>query len=161
MGKRSIKENKTIYQVCREEAGFTRAKASEVIGFLSESKIEKIESEKTLPHPEDVLAMADAYERSDLCNQYCSKICPIGQEYIPCVEAKELSQITIEMLSTLTKLTKEKDRLIEIVVDGEISDDEIQDFLRIQNNLNDMSLAIESLKLWVKNSISSGKITKL
>ena len=156
MGKRSIKENKTIYQTCREDAGFTRAKASEEIGFLSESKIEKIESEKAFPHPEDVLAMASAYKRPDLCNQYCSKICPIGQEYIPSVEAKELSQITLEMLATLSKLAKEKDRLVEIVVDGEISDDEMQDFLHIQENLNDMSLAIESLKLWVKNTIAEG-----
>ena len=29
MGKQSTKENKTIYQLCREAAGLTRAEASE------------------------------------------------------------------------------------------------------------------------------------
>ena len=29
MGKQSTRENKTIYQICREEAGLTRAEASE------------------------------------------------------------------------------------------------------------------------------------
>ena len=29
MGKQSKRENKTIYQICREEAGLTRSEASE------------------------------------------------------------------------------------------------------------------------------------
>ena len=29
MGKQSTRENKTIYQICREEAGLTRSEASE------------------------------------------------------------------------------------------------------------------------------------
>jgi len=158
MGKRSTKENKTIYQLYREEAGFTRAKASEQLEYISESRIEKIESEKTAPHPEEILAMADAYKKPDLCNHYCSQVCPIGQEYVPAIEVKELSQITLEMLSTLNTLAKEKERLIEIVVDGKISPDEMKDFVAISENLEDMSLAIESLKLWVKNSIAAGEI---
>lgn len=31
MGKKSIKENKTVWQLSREEAGLTREKASEVL----------------------------------------------------------------------------------------------------------------------------------
>lgn len=158
MGKRSTKENKTIYQIYREDAGFTRAKASEELKYISESRIEKIESQKSAPHPEEILAMATAYKKPDLCNHYCSQICPIGQEYVPAVESKELSQITLEMLSTLTTLTKEKDRLVEIVVDGKITADEMKDFKKISDNLDDMSLAIEALKLWVKNTIASGEI---
>lgn len=47
---------------------------------------------------------------------------------------------------------------MEIVVDGKITDDEITDFLRIQENLSKMSLAIDSLKLWVDNAIASGSL---
>ena len=72
---------------------------------------------------------------------------------MPEIKTKELSQITLEMLATLNILTKQKDRLIEITVDGQISEDEKIDFLNIRNNLDDMSLAIESLKLWIRNTI--------
>lgn len=72
---------------------------------------------------------------------------------MPEIKTKELSQITLEMLATLNILTKQKDRLIEITVDGHISENEKTDFLNIRNNLDDMALAIESLKLWIRNTI--------
>ena len=40
MGRRSVKENKSIYQVKREEMGLTREKASERMATLSEDRIE-------------------------------------------------------------------------------------------------------------------------
>ena len=86
MGKKSVKEDKNIYQIAREEAGLTRAAASELMDFVPESRIEKIESERALPRPEDVLAMSKAYKKPGLCNYYCSKACPIGQEFVPAVE---------------------------------------------------------------------------
>ena len=79
--------------------------------------------------------MADCYKKPSLCNYFCSHECPIGQEYVPEIKAKELSQITLEMLATLNTLVKEKERLIEITVDGEISQDEIPDFIAIQKEL--------------------------
>ena len=39
MGKQSTRENKTIYQLCREAAGLTRAEASERMDAVSDSKI--------------------------------------------------------------------------------------------------------------------------
>ena len=44
MGRRSTKENKNIYFTTREEAGLTRAQASELMEYVSESRIEKIEN---------------------------------------------------------------------------------------------------------------------
>jgi hypothetical protein len=41
VGKKSTRENKNIYQLCREEAELTREEASEAMGFVSESRIEK------------------------------------------------------------------------------------------------------------------------
>ena len=158
MGRNSTKENKNIYQQSRENAAFTREAAAEQMEFLSESKIEKIEYEKTLPHPEEVLAMAKCYKDPSLCNYYCSHECPIGQEYVPEVKFKELSQITLEMLASLNSLEKEKNRLIEITVDGVISPDERKDFEKIQKQLGQISLAIDSLQLWVDKAIIDGKL---
>lgn len=158
MGRKSTKENKNIYQLSRETANLTRESAAEQLKFVSSDRIEKIENEKSYPHPDEILAMADCYKNPSLCNYYCSHECPIGQEYIPEVVAKDLSIITLEMLSTLTNLSKEKDRMIDIASDGKVTQDELPDFLRIKDYLENMSLAIESLKLWVEKAIISGEL---
>ena len=59
MGRVSVKENKNIYQLRREELGLTRDKASELLGSMPPERIEKIESEKSLPHPDEVLTMSE------------------------------------------------------------------------------------------------------
>ena len=158
MGRKSTKENKNIYQISRENMEYSRDTAAEKMGFMSSDRIEKIENEKSLPHPEEVLAMAGCYKNPSLCNYFCSHECPIGIEYVPEIKEKALSQITLEMLATLNKLVREKDRLIEITVDGEISEDELPDFLKIKDELSKMSLAIDSLNLWLDHTIASGKI---
>ena len=160
MGRKSTKENKNIYQKSREQMGFTRDSAAEKLEFISADRIEKIEYEKSIPHPEEVLAMADCYKDPSLCNYFCSHECPIGKEYVPEVKSKELSQITLEMLATLNKLTREKDRLIEITVDGELTEDEVPDFISIKEELEKMALAIDSLNLWLEKTIATGKIDK-
>lgn len=160
MGRKSTKENKNIYQTSRETMKYTRDAAAEKLGFISADRIEKIENEKSLPHPEEVLAMADCYRNPSLCNYFCSHECPIGIEYVPEIKAKDLSQITLEMLATLNKLTHKKERLIEITVDGELSEDELPDFLKIKDQLEKMALAIDSLNLWLDQTIASGKLNK-
>ena len=158
MGRKSTKENKNIYQISRESIGLTRDGAAELLDFISADRIEKIESEKSLPHPDEILAMANCYKNPSLCNYYCSHECPIGQEYVPEVKLKDLSQITLEMLASLNSLEKEKTRLIEITVDGIISDDEKEDFERIQNQLSQIAMTVDSLQLWVQKAIMDGKI---
>ena len=137
---------------------YSRETAAEKLGFISSDRIEKIENEKSLPHPEEILAMADCYKNPSLCNYFCSHECPIGIKYVPEIQTKELSQITLEMLATLNILTREKDRLIEITVDGKLSEDEMPDFLKIKGELEKMALAIDSLNLWLDHTIASGKI---
>ena len=160
MGRKSTKENKNIYQTSREAVELTREAASEQLAFISSDRIEKIENEKSLPHPDEILAMADCYKNPALCNYYCSHECPIGQEYVPEVKSKELSQITLEMLASLNSLDKQKVRLIEITVDGIISEDELEDFKKIQEQLEYISMAIDSLQLWVQKAIMDGKIAE-
>ena len=83
MGKRSVRENKTRYQISREAAGLTREAASEATAFLSPERIEKIESRKSAPHPDEVLAMEHGYRDPELCNYFCTHECPIGRKYVP------------------------------------------------------------------------------
>ena len=57
MGRSSTRENKTRYQLTREELGLSREKASELLETIAPERIEKIESERSLPRPDEVLIM--------------------------------------------------------------------------------------------------------
>ena len=153
MGRKSVKENKNRYQEIREDLNLTREQASELLDFISADRLEKIENQKTPIRPEEVLKMSEVYRRVELCNYYCSHECPIGQRYVPEVENKELSQITLEMLALLNSLDAQKNRLIEITVDGKITKDELKDFNRIKEQLDEMSKTISSLKMWIDNEM--------
>ena len=160
MGRRSVKEDKNIYQTTRENLDLSRAQASELLQGVSESRLFRIENGETIPYPEEVCAMAKGYRAPGLCNHYCANDCPLGQMYVPEVQVKELPIITLEMLAILNRIVKEKDRLIEITVDGVIDPDEIADFKRIRSELEKMSMTIDSLQLWIDNTIASGAADK-
>ena len=158
MARRSTRANKNIYQTTRENLALTREEASELLVTVSPERIEKIENERSLPYPDEVLVMADKYKQPNLCNFYCANQCPIGQQYVPEVKIKDLSQIVLEMLASLNSMQKKKDRLIEITVDGEISGDELEDFIYIQKELERISIAVETLQLWSEQMLATGKI---
>lgn len=156
MGKKSTKENKNIYQQAREDVGMTRADVEDATGgVLSASIVEKIESGKKAADPEDVIRMAEIYRKPELCNYFCTRECPIGRKYVPEVETiHDLPQITMELLSNLNALNRDKDRIIDIAADGQITVDEREDFEAFRAHLSEMSLAIETLKLWVDRELS-------
>ena len=158
MGRVSTKENKNKYQLAREELGLSREKASDLLEVIPPERIEKIENERSLPHPDEVLVMSQKYKKPSLCNYYCSNECPIGKEYVPEVQIKDLSAIVIEMLASLNSVNKTKDRLIEIAADGVISDDEIDDFIHIQEELERISITVETLQLWAEKMLANGII---
>ena len=158
MGRVSTKENKNIYQTTREALHLTRETAGELLETIPPERIEKIENERSLPHPDEVLTMADKYKQPGLCNYYCANQCPIGQEYVPEVKIKDLSQIVLEMLASLNSMNRRKERLIEITADGVISDDELEDFIHIREELERISIAVETLQLWSERMLATGAI---
>lgn len=160
MARKSTKENKNIYQRTREALDLTREEASDLLVTMSPERIEKIESERSMPHPDEVLLMSDKYKKPTLCNHYCANECPIGQQYVPEIKVKDLSQIVLETVASLNAMQKKKERLIEITVDGEISGDELTDFVYIQQELEKISVAVETLQLWCEQMIDTGIIDR-
>ena len=158
MARVSTKANKNIYHQTREALHLTREAASEVLETIPPERIEKIENERCLPHPDEVLVMAEKYKQPSLCNYYCANQCPIGRQYVPEIKIKDLSQIVLEMLASLNAMNKKKERLIEITVDGVISDDELSDFLFIQKELERISITVETLQLWAERMLATGAI---
>lgn len=158
MGRMSTKANKNAYQRTREELGLTREKASILLESIMSERIEKIENEKTTPHPEEVMIMADKYRQPSLRNYYCANQCPIGKKYVPEIQPKELSAIVLETLASLQHMNKKKERLIEIAADGTIDPNEIQDFIQIQNHLEQISMTTKALQLWCEKMLADGII---
>ena len=158
MARVSTKENKNLYQLTREDLKLSREAAAELLESITPERIEKIENERSLPYPDEVLVMAEKYKQPGLCNHYCANQCPIGQQYVPEVKIKDLSQIVLEMLASLNSMNKQRERLIEITVDGKITGDELEDFIYIQEELERISIAVETLQLWSERMLATGSI---
>lgn len=153
MPRKSVKAHKNMYFLSRENAGLTREKASELIEFMSDDRIERIESEKSAPHPDEVLAMAECYHDPMLANEYCTDECPIGRRYVPRITNAELSGIVLEIIDSVNGLSENKDRLIGISADGVISDDERPDLEKICRQLERISSAAGTLKVWMEQKL--------
>jgi hypothetical protein len=71
---------------------------------------------------------------------------------------KDLSQITLELLASLNAMNAKRERLIEITVNGQIDDAEIEDFIQIQDELERISVTVETLQLWSERMLANGII---
>ncbi|WP_304427387.1 hypothetical protein [uncultured Adlercreutzia sp.] len=120
---------------------------------MSYDRLEGIENGRIAATPEDILLLADRYNDPALCNAYCSGQCRIGQRYVPEVRVGELPSIVLGMIATLNTVGTMKDRLIEIAADGVIDETERGDFEQIQDRLEELSIAVEALQLWVEKTL--------
>lgn len=158
MGKISTKENKSIYQITRdEELGYSRAKAADIIAgiddgkysYLNESKLVKIEDGTVAIQPMDVVAMSKAYGKPELRNYYCCHECPIGEIDAPVVSGtSSIHEILVNMAVSLESINAKKIRLMEILADGKVDSDEINDLNKILEELEKISMTVEAIQLW-------------
>ena len=150
MGRKSVKDDKNVYQQKREEIGLSREKAAALLETISEDRIYRIEAKGVAPHPDEVLVMAERYKDPSLCSHYCANQCPIGRKHSIEVKIKDLPAIVLETIASLNAIDKHKDRFIEIAADCRIDESELDDFQGIQDALRKISMAVESLRLWTE-----------
>ncbi len=152
----------SIYKDTRKNHDMTRDevcdKASELNYPLQPERLERVENGKYPITPDEVMLLSEIFGEPTLCNHYCANECPIGEKYVPEIRVKDLTQIVLEMLSSLNSLKKRQERLIEITADGMIEDDEIKDFVSIQKELEHISITVETLQLWSEQMIADKKI---
>lgn len=158
MSRKSIKEDKSVYQLAREKQGLTREGIQAECPALTADRVAKIELGKMAIQPEDVVLMARHYKAPELLNHYCAHECPIGRDRMPEVHVKELAQIAVETLNALNKLNREKERLLEIVEDGTVDPDEREDFLTIKATLDKIAVTVQTTQLWVDRAIAKGEL---
>ena len=157
MGRKSTKENKSVYQEARESLGWSREKAADEIlkidqgkyNYLDKYKLVKIEEESIRIHPEDIVALSKAYNMPELRNYYCCHQCDIGKIDAPEVtDANNVHKTLVEMAVSLESVNAKKLRLMEILADGKVDDTEILDLNKIMDELEKISMTIEAIQLW-------------
>ena len=158
MGRKSIRENKSVYMQIREEKGLTRESASELIDGISPSRLEKLETGTTTMQPEDVMLIARAYKEPALCNYYCTHECAIGKKNVPELKEKELQQIAIEIVNSAAKLNSQRDIILQIAEDGTVEPDEYKDFTSVNETVDKLLVAAQTLKLWLKKAKATGSV---
>lgn len=149
--------NSKHYRDLREKAKLTREKASFLMEGMSASRIEKIENGQE-PTPYDIVQMASAYKSPDLCNYYCTHGCKIGETSVPEIEVSQLPNIVLQTIESLNEINPLIQRMISIAKDGQVSEDEIEDFALISTKLEEISLASDALNLWVEQTIIDNQI---
>lgn len=100
-----------LYTEVRNKLGLSREKASELLETISPEKLERIENEKQLPTPEDVMIMAEKYSEPSIKNYYCANQCPMGQHYVPRIEFDDLEKTVLKLVASLNAINAKKDLL--------------------------------------------------
>lgn len=157
MGKKATKAADNMYYLARCEAEnnnpdfSSREKAAEIIG-IDRTRLARIELDTIAPYPEEVKAMAEAYNTPELCNSYCARECPIGQDSVKEVTIDDFDRLALKVLGSLKDIDGLRSSLIAISEDGVIEVNERAAFQNILNSLEKISINAKALHLWaVKN----------
>ncbi len=155
MGRKATKASDNIFYQARVEAMkkipefSSREKASDLIG-IDRTRLARIELAEVIPYQEEVKILAQAYDKPELCNQYCSMICPLGSVTTRKVQVRNLDRLILNTLGALNDISELKDSLIDISDDGQIDDSEREEFRQILSTLSEISEAAQSLEIWAK-----------
>ena len=157
MGKKATKAADNMYYLARSEAAeanedlSSREKAAELLG-IDRTRLARIELDTIVPYPEEVKAMAAAYNTPELCNSYCARECPLGRNSVKEVIIDDFDRLALKVLGSLKDIDSLRSSLIAISEDGVIEEKEQQAFREILDSLEKISNNAKALRLWaIKN----------
>ena len=157
MSKKATKAADNMYYLARSEAAAvsnefsSREKAAEIIG-IDRTRLARIELDTIAPYPEEVRAMAIAYNTPELCNSYCARECPIGKNSVRDVSIDDFDRLALKVLGSLKDIDSLRASLIAISEDGYIDESERPAFQDILDSLEMISTNAKALQLWaIKN----------
>lgn len=158
MGKKVTKAADNIFCIARyqaaeaDDAFSSRESTSEKVG-IDRTRLARIELGNVTPYPEEVLTLSKAYQCPELCNEYCSRQCPIGQETIKPLEINDFDRLILKVLGSTKDIEALRAALIDVAEDGEIDSTEEEQFQKVLDSLNVIAANVESLSLWAKKNI--------
>ena len=149
MGKKATKAAHNMYCMARYTAAennpafSSREKTGELLN-MDRTRLANIELGNIIPYPEEVMAMAKAYNAPELCNSHCAEQCPIGRNTV--------TKVQID-LGSLNDIESIRASLISISEDGKVSQNEREQFMKIIASLEKISSNANALKIWAEKNI--------
>ncbi|MCM1181296.1 MAG: helix-turn-helix transcriptional regulator [Clostridium sp.] len=158
MGRKATKASDNIFYQARVEAMeknpefSSREKASDLIG-IDRTRLARIELSEVIPYQDEVKRIAQAYDKPELCNQYCTMLCPLGSLTTKKIKVENLDRLILNTLGALNDISELKNSLIDISQDGLIEDSEREEFRKILGVLSEISETAQSLELWARKNL--------
>ena len=163
MAKHATKAAGNVFYLARKEAETRNDRLGSREGVQEETGIDRtrlarIESGVLTPYPEEVLLLAQLYDAPQLCNHYCSQLCPLGRKTIPPCELLQIDRLTIKVLHAMKEAEGVEDDMVDIVQDGVITEDELPRIEEITTRLAAIEKASMELRMWISKYIKYRKI---
>lgn len=155
MGRDASKSVGNVWREARLEAAkwndtlSSQDNVADLIG-VSRDTIRRVETSANKVMPVDVaVLLADLYNAPELLNHYCLHECPIGSRRSLSENSFEIDRATVRLTKMLRKETVQwiKHGLQDIAVDGEVSEEELEAFDEIMEELRELSKVISELEI--------------
>lgn len=147
-------EYQNIYQKARENTNLTQEKASELLDISVES-LRAYENDKRIPNNQIVAKMVSIYNNNNLLGyEHVRRTTEAGVMFLPKLEMKSLSSITLKLHKEIKDYLKKEDDFIDIVEDDVIDEDEEEVWNDVMKKLEGIYEAILKLKLSRNTKIS-------
>lgn len=160
MPRNATKAAGNVFYCARKEAAKfndhlgSREGAEEETG-IERTRLARIEGGILAPYPEEVWMMSQAYNAPQLCNHYCTCICPLGKQTIMPCELRQLDRLTITVVAAMREAGRVQDSILNIAGDGKITPDEVPQLKQVVKHLAAMEQASAELRLWIAKYIGS------
>ncbi|HBF2809083.1 TPA: helix-turn-helix transcriptional regulator [Clostridioides difficile] len=135
-----------IYQKGRENTNLTQEKASELLDISVES-LRAYENDKRIPNNQIVAKMVSIYNNNLLGYEHVRKSTEAGVMFLPKLEMRSLSSITLKLHKEIKDYLKKEDDFIDIVEDDVIDEEEEEVWNEVMQELEDIFKSILILKL--------------
>lgn len=153
MPKTATKAAHNVFYTTRIEAAkcnpaFKSREATAEYINIDRTRLAYIELGNIYPHPEEALMLSEAYNAPELCNHYCSKICPLGIKTVNKVEVSALEKTVLQLLAVFQTLPEIKAELISIAANGTIETEECARMESLIKSLDKAADSIQALKIF-------------
>ncbi|MCI9975633.1 helix-turn-helix transcriptional regulator [Clostridioides difficile] len=135
-----------IYQKARENTNLTQEKASEQLDISVES-LRAYENDKRIPNNQIVAKMVSIYNNNLLGYEHVRRTTEAGVMFLPKLEMKSLSSITLKLHKEIKDYLKKEDDFIDIVEDDVIEEEEEEIWDDVMQELEDIFKSILILRL--------------
>ena len=146
----------SIYRKARRKAAksntiYRNADGAGRVLLIDRTRLLAIETERILPRPDEIFAMAEKYKAPEICSYYCSKVCQVGKYMnYPDIGEVDFSKISTSLIASMHLFGKNTDTICRIFKDNEITANEIEEFRTVLKMLDELSDYSERLRLWAK-----------